>query len=144
MADAIRHAGIILGPIFVTIIAIICIQCMKMLVNGAEYIMKANELSSRPAYAEVLELCFLVNKSENAQWKKFSAIARKICNIAICVTQLGFCCVYLLFVSSSIKLILDHYDVHLKLSIVMTIVLIPLWMSIMVRKLKRIGKSFYN
>jgi len=140
MADAIRNAGIILGPTFLTIIAITCIQCMKMLVNGAEYIMKSNELSSRPAYAEVIELCFLVNKSENSQWKKCAAVAKKICNIAICVTQLGFCCVYLLFVSSSIKLILDHYDVHMKLSIVMTIVLIPLWLSIMVRKLKRIGE----
>jgi proton-coupled amino acid transporter len=140
MADAIRNAGIILGPIFLGIIAITCIQCMKMLVNGAEYIMKSNELSSRPAYADVIGLCFLVNKSENSKWKKYSELAKKICNIALCVTQLGFCCVYLLFVSSSIKLILDHYEVHLKLSIVMTIVLIPLWLSIMVRKLKRIGE----
>ncbi|KAL7027975.1 hypothetical protein ACKWTF_005669 [Chironomus riparius] len=139
MADAIKNAGIILGPILLTIIAIICIQCFKMLINGAEYIMKVNELSLRPEFAEVVELSFLVNKSENDKWKKCAVIAKTICNIAICVTQLGFCCVYLIFVSSSIKLILEHYGINMKLAIIMTIVLVPVWFSILERKLKNIA-----
>ena len=143
MADAIKNAGIILGPILLTIIAIICIQCFKMLIDGAEYIMKVNELSLRPEFAEVVELSFLVNKSENEKWKKCAAIAKTICNVAICITQLGFCCVYLIFVSSSIKLILEHYGIHMKLAIIMTIVLIPVWFSILERKLKKIGKRYY-
>jgi len=142
MADAIRNAGIILGPMLLTVIAIICIQCFKMLINGAEYIMRTNELSSRPDFADVVELSFLVNKSENAKWKKCAAVSKSICNIAICITQLGFCCVYLIFVSSSIKLVLEHYDVYMKLSIIMTIVLIPVWFAILERKLKKIGKSY--
>ena len=142
MADAIRNAGIILGPLLLTVIAIICIQCFKMLINGAEYIMRANQLSSRPDFADVVELSFLVNKSENAKWKKSAAVSKSICNIAICITQLGFCCVYLIFVSSSIKLVLEHYDVYMKLSIIMTIVLIPVWLAILERKLKKIGKMY--
>ncbi|XP_070508032.1 proton-coupled amino acid transporter-like protein CG1139 [Chironomus tepperi] len=139
MADAIRNAGLVLGPTLLTIIAIICIQCFKMLINGADYIMKANELTSRPEFAEVVELSFLVNKSDNAKWKKCAAIAKTICNVAICITQLGFCCVYLIFVSSSIKLILEHYEIYVKLSVLMTIVLIPVWLSILERKLKKIA-----
>ena len=141
MADAIKNAGIILGPTLLTLIAIICIQCFKMLINGAEYIMKAKELSARPDFSDVVELCFLVNRSENSKWRKCATISKRICNIAICITQLGFCCVYFLFVSSSIKLILVNYDVHMKLSVIMTFVLIPGWMSILIRKLKTIGKK---
>lgn len=138
MADAMKNGGIILGPVVTIIIATICIQCMHMLVRGAEYIMRINQLKSRPDYAEVVELSVLTYKKDE-KWRKCSIVLKTLCNVAICITQLGFCCVYFLFVSNSIKIVLDNYDVKLELALVMTFVLIPIWLATMVRRLKQIG-----
>lgn len=140
MADAFKNAGIILGPIATIIIAVICIECMHMLLVGAKYIMRKNGLTTRPDFAEVVELSFAISKRERL--RKFSKLMKKFCNISICVTQLGFCCVYIIFVSKSIKIILDYYGFVIELPILMCIVLIPIWLTTLVRQLKNIGESF--
>lgn len=137
MADAMKNGGIILGPVVTIIIAVICIQCMHMLIKGAEYIMTVNQLSLRPDYAEVVELCFLAHKSD--KWKRCGSVMKKLCNWAICVTQLGFCCVYIVFVARSLKIVLDFYGIHFSLAVLMAIVLVPIWLSTLVRKLKNIA-----
>lgn len=138
MADAIRNSGILLGPIATLIIAVICIHCFHVLVQCAEYIMVANNMSSRPDYAETIELSFSLSKKE--KWRKAAKSVRKICNICICITQLGFCSVYLVFVGRSVKLLLDHYGIFLDVKVVVTIIFIPILLSALLRKLKSIAK----
>lgn len=143
MADAIKNSGILLGPIATLTIAVICIHCFHILVKCSEYIMKINNMTSRPDYAETIELSFAISKRE--KFKKYSKLIRKICNIFICLTQLGFCSVYLVFVGRSAKLLLDYYGVNLDIKIVVTIIFIPIWISALLRKLKHIGKmSFFT
>ncbi|KAG5681514.1 hypothetical protein PVAND_010940 [Polypedilum vanderplanki] len=137
MADAIKNAGIILGPIATIIIAIICVECMRMLLVAAEYIMIENQLNSRPDYSHVVELSF--SKSKHERWRKYSRLMRLICNISLCLTQFGFCCVYILFVTKSSKIVLDYYGIIYDLKIIMAIVLIPILMSALVRQLKNIA-----
>lgn len=142
MASAMRNSGILLGPIATLIIAFICVHCFHILVQCAEFIMVANNMTVRPNYAETIELSFVISKKE--KFRNVSSLVRKICNVFICLTQFGFCSVYFLFVGKSVKLLLDHYfGFDLDLKIAVTIVFIPIWMSVLLRKLKQIGKYFY-
>ncbi|KAG5681513.1 hypothetical protein PVAND_010939 [Polypedilum vanderplanki] len=134
MADAIKNAGIILGPIATIFIAIICVECMRMLLNAADYITEKNQLITRPDYSHVVELSFLISKHE--RWRKYSKFMRMLCNVSLCLTQFGFCCVYFLFVSKSTKTILDYYGFIFELEIVMLFVFIPILLSALVRQLK--------
>lgn len=139
MADAIKNSGILLGPIATLIIAGICVHCFHILVQCSEYIKKANNLSTRPDYAETIELSFAISKKE--KFRNSSKLIRRICNVFICLTQLGFCSVYLVFVGRSVKLLLDHYGIHIELKIIVCIIFIPIWISALLRKLKHIGKK---
>ncbi len=137
MADAIRNSGIVLGPALTCIIAIICIHCFHLLVECAEYIMVSNRMSTRPDYAETIELSFAL--SRKVKWRNSAKIVRKICNICIVLTQLGFCAVYLVFVGTSVKLLLDHYGYHFDIKIVVFMIFVPIWVSTLLRKLKHIA-----
>lgn len=57
-------------------------------------------LEIHPDFAETVELCF---ENGPPKLRKFSEWSKLIVNIFLCVTQLGFCCVYFVFASSSLK-----------------------------------------
>lgn len=138
MASAMRNSGILLGPIATLIIATICVHCFHILVQCSEFIKVTNNLTQLPNYAETVELTFIISKKE--RFRKASNLIRKICNVFICLTQLGFCSVYFVFVGRSVKLLLDFYGFNLGLKTVVTIIFIPIWISALLRKLKHIGK----
>lgn len=137
MADAMKNSGILLGPLATLLISAICVHCFHILVRSSEYIMKINNMPSRPDYAETIELSFAISKKE--KWRKSAKIVRRICNIFIIITQIGFCSVYLIFVGRSVKMLLDFYGFFLDLKIIVTIIFIPIWMSVLLRKLKHIA-----
>jgi proton-coupled amino acid transporter len=110
---------------------------MHMLCSGAEYLMKVKQLDKRPDYAECVGLSFEIAKNERV--KKMSNVMMKICNLFICLTQLGFCCVYILFAGRSIFSILEHYGIMIDFEIVTTIMTIPIWITALVRQLKNIA-----
>lgn len=53
-----------------------------------------------PDYAETVELVFSTGP---ATFRRMGPTMRRICNFFLCVTQLGFCCVYFVFVSDNLK-----------------------------------------
>jgi hypothetical protein len=100
MADAMRNGGIILGPIMTLIIAVICVHAQHMLIKCADFLKAEKKLEIPPSFAETVELSFLNSKSE--KWRKWGSPMKKVCNIFIVITQLGFCSVYVLFVGSTL------------------------------------------
>lgn len=52
------------------------------------------------------------------------------------ITQLGFCCVYFLFVALNVKEVIDHYLIKLDVRIYLMLMLIPMILLNMVRNLK--------
>lgn len=138
MADAMKNGGIILGPILTLIIALICVHVQHMLIKCSEYIQDRNHLISRPDYAETVEMCFI--SSKQVKWQRMAPILKKTCNIFICITQLGFCSVYFLFISQNIKNVLDYYNIEIELHLMIAIVLVPVWLSALITKLTYIGE----
>lgn len=53
-----------------------------------------------PDFAETVELAFEAGPPRLRSWAKTMKI---IVNIFVCVTQIGFCAIYFVFISSSIK-----------------------------------------
>lgn len=138
MADAIKNSGIVLGPILTLIIAIVCVHAQHMLMNCAEFLQTHKNLVTAPSFAETVELCFMNSKSE--KWQKWGSPMRKICDNFIVVTQLGFCSVYVLFVGKNLKDVVGFYWIDLDIHIWITIGLIPIWLSSLIRGLKIIGE----
>ena len=63
--------------------------------------------------------------------KSYSKTAKKVINVFLCITQLGFCCVYFVFVAHSLKRVCDtghhHHgglDYHLYMLMTLPFVLV--------------------
>lgn len=58
------------------------------------------EVSIPPDFAETVELCFATGPTSI---QKISKIMKILVNTFLCITQLGFCCVYFVFISENAK-----------------------------------------
>lgn len=142
MAHATRNGGIILAPILTLFLGITCVHVQHTLLNCSEKMRIALNLSSRPDYAETVELCFASSSSE--KYQKCSKLMKTICNAFICVTQLGFCCIYFLFITSNLKQVLDFYGLVLNFYILILFVLVPILLASLITNLKFLGTYFLS
>lgn len=100
MGDAFKNAGLVTSGIVTVLLGIICLHSQRLLVNSSKYIQKKTKQDKCPDYADTVELCFI---NGPISLRKYSGLVRMTVNIFICLTQLGFCCVYIVFVSDSLK-----------------------------------------
>ncbi|KAF2893775.1 hypothetical protein ILUMI_12397 [Ignelater luminosus] len=132
MGDAFKNSGIILGTFFTVFLGFICVYSEHLLLNASHDLKEQLNLKSSPDFATTVELCF-ANGPENIQ--KYSLFMKKLTNVFLCITQLGFCCVYFVFVGDSLKYVLDQYyilDIHVH----MGIILIPIFLTCLIKNLK--------
>uniref|UniRef100_A0A8C1WLX9 Solute carrier family 36 member 1 n=1 Tax=Cyprinus carpio TaxID=7962 RepID=A0A8C1WLX9_CYPCA len=78
---AVKNAGLLVGPLSLLAMGIVAIHCMNLLVKCAHH------LSIR------LGVCFLA--------------FRRVVNLFLNITQLGFCCVYFVFLSDNVKQVVE-------------------------------------
>nr|CAD7204838.1 unnamed protein product [Timema douglasi] len=99
MPDAFRNAGLVVGTFGTLIMGIICTHCMHMLVKCCHELCRRTQ---RPAldFSEVVEAAFATGPSRLRTYSHFSKI---IVNVFLCITQLGFCCVYFVFVAANLS-----------------------------------------
>ena len=79
---------------------LICAHCMHMLVGSSQ------ELSARTgaAYLSYSEVSYTSFQTSNYGVLRRSAKAAKtVTNVFLCITQLGFCCVYFVFISQNFQ-----------------------------------------
>lgn len=139
MAHANKNGGIILAPILTLFLGIICLHASHILVQCSTKVKTKFRMKSSPDYAETVELCFL--SSDKETWRKLAPTMKTTCNIFICITQLGFCCVYLLFIGTSMNQVLEYYGVNLSVSALVAVGLIPVWLSALITNLKYLGEK---
>lgn len=138
MADAMRNGGLILGPILTLILGIICVHAQHILVICSEKMKDKYDLPNKPDYAETVELCF--SSSKNEKVRMMAGSMKRTCNIFICVTQFGFCCVYFLFVGTNLKQVLGFYGYEFDLHLIVSFSLIPILLSSLITNLKYLGE----
>ncbi|BES98317.1 amino acid transporter [Nesidiocoris tenuis] len=133
MGDAFKNAGLLLGPILTVILGAICIYGNHLLVNCSEIIRDKKKLANDPSFPETVELCF---ENGPIAFRKWTPIVRLSVKVFIVVTQLGFCCVYFVFVSSTAQTVLKSFDIDYDVKIYMAIMFVPVLLTCLIRSLK--------
>ncbi|XP_057366705.2 neutral amino acid uniporter 4-like [Daphnia carinata] len=135
MPGAFQNAGLWTGSVLTIITAYICTHCMHILVTTAAILKKRKGHEVSVSYADVTETAF---QTGSQQFVKHAKLARVLVNLFICITQLGFCCVYLVFASTNLKQVVDYYAPHLQWDVrkFMCLVTIPLIFLNWLRDLK--------
>ncbi|XP_068201426.1 proton-coupled amino acid transporter-like protein CG1139 [Palaemon carinicauda] len=134
MPDGLKNSGLYTGTALLPIIATICIHCMHSLVKCAHELKERLGISSLD-YADVGYNAFDTGPSP---LQRLAPVARSTINAFLTITQLGFCCVYVVFISANVKQVVDcklpgnDIDIHGY----MAILIFPLLGISMIRSLK--------
>lgn len=134
LGDAFKHAGLLLAPPLTIFLGVICVHAQHILVQCNEEVRRRiGDPNIQPGFAGTVELCFATGP---LALRKFSVFMRKMVNLFLCVTQLGFCCVYFVFISTNMKQVLDAHNLKMNVHQHMAVVLIPILLSTWIRNLK--------
>ncbi|XP_026500631.2 proton-coupled amino acid transporter-like protein CG1139 isoform X1 [Vanessa tameamea] len=133
MGDAFKNGGIIFAPIMTAILGVICVHAQHLLLNCSEDIYTRMKREKPPGFADTVSLVFEYGP---ARLRPLAPIMKILVNGFLCITQLGFCCIYIVFIANNVKTICDEYGIHIELSIHMIFVVIPVLILCMVRNLK--------
>ncbi|KAJ0184123.1 hypothetical protein K1T71_000546 [Dendrolimus kikuchii] len=133
MGDAFKNGGIMFATIMTVILGVICVHSQHLLLNCSEELHRQTQRNKAPGFAETVRLVFARGPR---CLRPFATFMKTLVNVFLCVTQLGFCCVYIVFIANNVKLICDQYNFHLDLSVHMVLVVVPVLLSCMVRNLK--------
>nr|XP_021199193.2 proton-coupled amino acid transporter-like protein CG1139 [Helicoverpa armigera]XP_049694527.1 proton-coupled amino acid transporter-like protein CG1139 [Helicoverpa armigera] len=133
MGDAFKNGGIVFSPIVTALLGIICVHAQHLLLNCSEEMHRKSKRDRAPGFAETV---YLVFASGPVSCRSMATTMKILVNGFLCVTQLGFCCVYIVFIANNVKMICDQYNIHISLSIHMLFVVLPIMLACMVRNLK--------
>ena len=133
MGDAFKNGGLILSPFLMAFLSIVCVHGQHILINCSEQLQMIHKLDKRPNYPSTVELSF---KSGPARLQKYAANMKTFCNIFIVITQLGFCCIYFLFIGTNVKQFLDYYGIFFDLHVLIAFSLILVWSTTLITNLK--------
>jgi len=133
MPSAIQNSGLVAGTVGLVFLSVFCVTCMHMLVNSAGKLCRRTGKSSM-TYPDVAEHAFA--SGSFPVLKRFKNVARRFIIVFLCLTQLGFCCVYFVFVSESLKMVMDHHFSEMNSKIYMAIILVPMLLLCSIRNLK--------
>ncbi|XP_037833299.1 proton-coupled amino acid transporter 1 isoform X2 [Kryptolebias marmoratus] len=99
---AIKNAGLVLGPVSLLIMGIIAVHCMKLLVKCSHHLSAKMDRPSM-SYGEVMQYGM-----ENVSWlRRHSSWGKRLVNLFLIITQMGFCCVYFVFLSDNVKQVVE-------------------------------------
>lgn len=99
---AVKNAGLVLGPVSLLCMGFIAIHCMRVLVTCSHHL---SARINRPSltYGEAVQYGM-----ENVSWlRRHSVWGKRTVNLFLIITQLGFCCVYFVFLSDNIKQVVE-------------------------------------
>lgn len=99
---AVKNAGLVLGPVSLLCMGIIALHCMMVLVRCSHHL---SEKVNKPFlnYGESVQ-----HGMDNVLFlRRYSPWGKWIVNLFLIITQLGFCCVYFVFLSDNIKQVVE-------------------------------------
>ncbi|XP_055498640.1 proton-coupled amino acid transporter 1 [Leucoraja erinacea] len=105
---AVKNAGIVLGPISMVVMGVVAVHCMQMLVKCSHYLCTKLHKPFLD-YGNVVQ-CSL-EESSILCLRKNSIFGRCFVEFFLILTQLGFCCVYFVFLADNIKQVVDAANI---------------------------------
>lgn len=99
---AVKNAGLVVGPVSLLVMGIIAVHCMRLLVKCSHHL---STKMSRPSlsYGEAVQFGI-----ENVSvLRRHSHWGKKVVEVFLIITQLGFCCVYFVFLSENVKQVVE-------------------------------------
>lgn len=135
MPNAFMNAGLIIGTISTILIGILCTYCLHILVK-AQYELCKRLRVPMLSYPVSMQKALEIGPNCMRPVAKSAAI---IVDVFLIVYQLGICCVYIVFVATTVKKVVDVYHDPLDVRLHMLFLLIPLILINYIRNLKRLA-----
>ncbi|XP_012261968.2 proton-coupled amino acid transporter-like protein pathetic isoform X2 [Athalia rosae] len=133
MPLAFKNSGLAFGLIATFFIGAVCTYCVHILVKCAHALCRRTQTPSL-GFADVAEAAFLVGP-EPVQ--KYARLAKATINTFLVIDLIGCCCVYIVFISTNVKQVVDYYtESETNLRIFMAALLPLLIVFSLVRNLK--------
>uniref|UniRef100_A0A182JIZ1 Amino acid transporter transmembrane domain-containing protein n=1 Tax=Anopheles atroparvus TaxID=41427 RepID=A0A182JIZ1_ANOAO len=151
MGDAFKNGGLLMATLLTVFLGFVCVHCQRVLMDCANLMAKRQRQEQAqgpwrreeaevkavahkpPDFADTVGLCFEYGPPSVRRW---APAMRAAVNLFICVTQLGFCCIYFVFISSNFKQIADQYGFVLDVHLHMALLLVPIVLTSIITKLK--------
>nr|CAI5833893.1 unnamed protein product [Callosobruchus analis] len=111
---------------------VICTHCMHMLVGSSHELCRRTGASSL-SFPGVAESAL---RTGPKPLQKYASYARTVVNIFLCITQMGFCCVYFVFVAANVHDVVKHYYIDLPVHWYLLAALAPMILLNWVKNLK--------
>ncbi|KAG9508934.1 Proton-coupled amino acid transporter 1 [Fragariocoptes setiger] len=109
MPAAFANCGLIYAFIGLPVLAIIATYCVHLLIKSAQYLESKID-SDNIEYAELAKSSFKVGPS----WmRRCSGFMCKMVDATLIISQMGICCVYLVFIVDNVSKVLSTYNIHL-------------------------------
>lgn len=133
MPMAFLNAGLWFGLIATFLVGTLCTYCVHILVKCAHILCRRRKIPMM-GFADVAEQAFLDGPPSLNKWSRF---IRFIVNVFLVIDLIGCCCIYLVFVATNVKQVVDFYgDNGITIRYWIMIVTVPLIFMCLVRNLK--------
>uniref|UniRef100_F6ZUD7 Amino acid transporter transmembrane domain-containing protein n=1 Tax=Ciona intestinalis TaxID=7719 RepID=F6ZUD7_CIOIN len=130
---AIWHAGLVLGPVLLVVMAIVCVHCMHLLVKCSKHFCRKYGVPSMD-YSTVMT--HAVRNGPIHSLHKYADKSRYIVDTFLMITQLGFCCVYFVFMGQNIRQVRSYTNIYKDARVFMAVICIPIILLSFIRSLK--------
>ncbi|XP_021490284.1 proton-coupled amino acid transporter 2 [Meriones unguiculatus] len=101
---AVKNAGILMGPLSLLVIGLVACHCMHILVRCAQ---RFCHRLNKPFMDYGDTVMHGLASSPNAWLQNHAHWGRNIVSFFLIVTQLGFCCVYIVFLADNLKQVVE-------------------------------------
>uniref|UniRef100_A0A6M2DNG0 Putative amino acid transporter n=1 Tax=Xenopsylla cheopis TaxID=163159 RepID=A0A6M2DNG0_XENCH len=133
MPNAFHHAGYAVGIVGTMLIGALCTYCIHMLIKSQYELCKRKKVPSM-TYPATAETAFMEGPPA---CRSFASASVHVINTFLLIYQLGTCCVYVVFVASNIKAVVDYnLGTETDVRLYMLAILLPLILINWVRNLK--------
>ncbi|XP_063224883.1 proton-coupled amino acid transporter-like protein CG1139 [Bacillus rossius redtenbacheri] len=123
MPFAFLHGGTVFGPVVVVALGLVCAHCMHILVKSSQKLCRQQKIPSL-SFGHTAGVAF---KHGPVWLRPFSHSLMNFVDIAICITCYSTVCVYLVFVATTAKQIVENYypeedfDIRLYIAVAMPV-----------------------
>ncbi|TKR67635.1 hypothetical protein L596_023755 [Steinernema carpocapsae] len=130
---AFKHSGLWLGMALLPVICSVCIYCMRQLVYSAHFVCSKTG-QEKIDYANVMRKAVEMGPAWIHRW---GYLAKQLVNVNMFIAQLGFCCVYFVFMADNLKQFFDETStIHISQAGWIALLLIPILLLCTIRHLK--------